>query len=174
MRTGSRTTLPGRRTAARTPVRPPLIGALLRMPWELVRDRMLLELHRAGFDDLVAAHLNVLQYPGPDDRRPSDLASETHMSKQAMNYLLGQMERLGYLERQEDPEDQRSKRIRLTARGRAAGETMRRTVGGIEAEWEEELGRAEFRQLRELLIRLSPIAAAGRQLAVLGSAPQGG
>jgi hypothetical protein len=33
------------------------------------------------------------------------------MTKQAVNYLLGQMEQLGYLTRNADPEDQRSKRI---------------------------------------------------------------
>jgi hypothetical protein len=44
---------------------PPLIGALLRMPWELVQRRMLERLHEHGFDDLDAAHLNVFQYPGP-------------------------------------------------------------------------------------------------------------
>jgi DNA-binding MarR family transcriptional regulator len=130
---------------------------------------MLLGLHEAGFNDLVAAHLNVLQCPGPENRRPSDLADETQMSKQAMNYLLGQMERLGYLERVEDPEDQRSKRIRLTGRGRAAISTIRRTVGELEGEWERELGRAQFRQLRELLVRLSPIAAATRRELVNGS-----
>ena len=78
-----------------------LIGALLRVPWEAVRERMLRGLHEDGFDDLVAAHLNVLQYPGPENRRPSDLAAETRMSKQAMNYLLGQMELLGYIERRD-------------------------------------------------------------------------
>ena len=41
------------------------------------------------------------------------------MSKQALNYLLGQLERLGYLERRADPDDQRFKRIALTERGRS-------------------------------------------------------
>ena len=31
---------------------PPLIGALLRVPWETVRDRMLTGLHDRGFNDL--------------------------------------------------------------------------------------------------------------------------
>src|ERR1044072_523561 len=44
---------------------PPLIGALLRMPWEVVQRRMLAALHERGFDDLDAAHLNVFQYPRP-------------------------------------------------------------------------------------------------------------
>ena len=43
------------------PFGPPLIGALLRMPWESVQRRMLERLHEQGFDDLDAAHLIVFQ-----------------------------------------------------------------------------------------------------------------
>ena len=40
---------------------PPLIGALLRIPFETVRDRMLTGLHERGYTDLIAAHLNAPQ-----------------------------------------------------------------------------------------------------------------
>lgn len=123
---------------------------------------MLRGLHEAGFDDLVAAHLSVLQYPGPENRRPSDLAAETRMSKQAMNYLLGQMELLGYIERRDDPVDQRSKRVHLTQRGRRAAATIRRTVAEVEAGWEAELGAREWGSLRTGLVRLSELTAAQR------------
>ncbi len=86
-----------------------LIGVLLRTPFEKVRRNMLLRLHEHGFSDLEAAHLIVLQYPGPQGQRPSDLANQLRMSKQALNYLLGQLEGFGYLERRPDPDDQRSK-----------------------------------------------------------------
>ena len=36
---------------------------------------MLESLHDHGFEDIDIAHLRVLQYPGPDNMRPSDLAS---------------------------------------------------------------------------------------------------
>jgi DNA-binding MarR family transcriptional regulator len=134
---------------------PPLIGALMRVPVDAVLARMLAGLHNAGFTDLIAAHLNVLRYPGPENRRPSDLATETRMTKQAMNYLLGQMEQLGYLTRRDDGEDQRSKRIHLTKRGRAALRNIRKTVRQVEAEWEQELGPAQFAQLHQLLIQLN-------------------
>src|SRR2546421_4461919 len=107
---------------------PPLIGALLRVPFETVRDRMLAGLHERGFADLVAAHLDVFQYPGPENQRPLQLAAQTRMSKQALNYLLGQLEQLGYLTRETDHDDQRSKRIRLTPRGRAATKAIREIV----------------------------------------------
>src|SRR5262245_43640892 len=96
---------------------PPLIGALLRFPWESVQQRMLEALHAAGFEDFDATHLSVFQYPGPQGARPSELAARLRMSKQALNYQLGQLERLGYLERRPDPDDLRSKRVALTARG---------------------------------------------------------
>src|SRR5664279_3307693 len=74
----------------------PLIGALMRMPVDAVRRRMLAELHAAGFTDLVMAHFAVLKYPGPQDLRPSDVATEAGMTKQATNYLLGQLEAVSY------------------------------------------------------------------------------
>ena len=116
---------------------------------------MLAGLHQRGYDDLIAAHLSVLQYPGPEDMRPSDLATRTRMTKQALNYLLGQMEELGYLERVPDRADQRFKRIRLTTRGRAASVAMREIVLETEAEWEHALGPGQFAELREILGRLS-------------------
>jgi DNA-binding MarR family transcriptional regulator len=137
------------------PPAPPLIGALLRMPTEAVHRRILKEAQTAGFEDFVPAHLAVLRYPGPDGRRPSELAAESGLTKQAMNYLLGQLEDLGYLVRRDDPDDQRSKRVQLTARGDALRRTVRETVTRIEQELEQQLGAPAYRQLRQLLVRLN-------------------
>src|SRR6187431_1695408 len=114
------------------PFGPPMIGALLRTPWEAVQRRMLERLHDHGFADLDFAHLNVFQYPGPQGARPSDLAARLGITKQALNYLLGELERLGYLERRQDPEDLRSKRIVLTARGTSAIGVIREAVSEME------------------------------------------
>jgi len=139
---------------------PPLIGALLRIPFETVRDRMLAGLHARGYSDLVAAHLDVFQYPGPENQRPSELATQIRMSKQALNYLLGQLQELGYLTRETDNSDQRSKRIHLTPRGHAAIKAIREIVQDVETEWEQQLGARKFAQLRDLLAQLHAIAAA--------------
>ena len=125
------------------------------MPADAVRRRMLEHLRAHGFDGLEAAHLNVFQYPGPEGARPSELAAELGMSKQALNYMLGELERLGYLERLPDPEDSRSKRIALTARGSAAVKTMLDAVRAVERDWRRELGAKEFEQLRALLLDLN-------------------
>jgi DNA-binding MarR family transcriptional regulator len=137
------------------PPGPPLIGALLRFPWEAVQRHMLERLHEHGHDDLDAAHLVVFQYPGPQGSRPSDLAARLRISKQALNHLLGQLERLGYLERGPDPDDRRSKRIALTPRGVAAIGVIRRAVEEIEADWARRLGSRRFAQLRALLLDLN-------------------
>ena len=130
---------------------PPLIGALLRVPVEVVRRRMLERLHDAGFTDFEFGHTRVLQYPGPQGLRPSELASQLGMSKQALNYQLGELERMGYLERRPDPDDQRARQIVLTDRGIAAGRAMREAVAELEAEWATLLGPERFEQLRALL-----------------------
>jgi DNA-binding MarR family transcriptional regulator len=137
------------------PFGPPLIGALLRMPWEAVQRHMLERLHERGFDDFDSAYLNVFQYPGPQGARPSDLAARLRISKQALNYLLGELERLDYLERQPDPDDLRSKRVALTPRGTAAISVIREAVGEIETTWAQQLGPKRFAQLRKLLLELN-------------------
>jgi DNA-binding MarR family transcriptional regulator len=131
------------------------------MPWEAVHERMLAGLRQRGYSDLIAPHLSVLQYPGPEGVRPSDLAARTRMTKQALNYLLGQMEQLGYLMRVEDEADQRVKRIRLTPRGREASAAMREVVLEMEAEWAQKLGPRRFAELRELLAELDGATPGG-------------
>ena len=134
---------------------PPLIGALMRMPVDVVRARMLAALHERGFTDIVPAHMVLLRWPGPQGRRPSEIAAQSETSKQAVNYVLGQLEQLGYLERRPDPDDQRSRRVHLTARGREVAMTMRAAVAEIEAEWTALLGERDFARLRALLTRLN-------------------
>jgi DNA-binding MarR family transcriptional regulator len=137
------------------PLGPPLIGALLRMPWDAVQEHMLDRLHKSGFGDFDAAYLTVFQYPGPQGCRPSELAARLRISKQALNYLLGELERLGYLERRADPDDLRSKRIALTPRGIAAVGVIREAVGEVETAWAQQLGAGRFDELRDLLLELN-------------------
>ena len=133
------------------PLGPPLIGALLRLPWEAVQEHILERLHREGFTDVDPSYLIVVQYPGPQGERPSDLAARLRISKQALNHLLGQLEHLGYLKRQPDPDDKRSKRIALTPRGTKAATTIREAVAEMEDIWTQQLGTKRFNQLRTLL-----------------------
>jgi DNA-binding MarR family transcriptional regulator len=135
----------------------PLLGALLRIPLEEIQGRILVRLREYDFDDLVLAHLAVVRYPGPDGMRPSDLAAEANMSKQAMNYLLGQLEALGYIERRADPADLRSKRVYMTERGNSTRAVIRDAVREVEREWAAAVGKDDVEALRTLLQRLSTV-----------------
>jgi DNA-binding MarR family transcriptional regulator len=133
---------------------PPLIGALLRMPLDLVRGHMLRSLSAHGFTDLNEAHFQVLRWPGPDGKRPVELAEEAGMTRQAMNYLLGQLETLGYLERRSGA-DLHSRRVYLTERGRSTITVIRNALTELERDWQTMLGTDDWQQLKRLLRRLN-------------------
>ena len=109
----------------------------------------------SGFGGFDAADLSVFQLSRPTRRSVSELAARLRISKQALNYLLGELERLGYLERRVDPDDRRSKRIALTPRGITAVGVIRDAVGEVEAAWARQLGAERFDELRDLLLQLS-------------------
>jgi DNA-binding MarR family transcriptional regulator len=129
----------------------PLIGALLRLPAQAIHRRIVAGLNAAGFPDLRPPHMGVLQYPGPDGRRPSELAERAGMSKQAMNQLLRSLERLGYIRRSDAKTDRRARVIHLTRRGRAAWAKIHEILAEVETEWRGTLGERGFNQLKQLL-----------------------
>ena len=49
------------------------------------------------------------------------------------------------------PTDRRAKVVRLTARGRAVEETVRKVIRQIEADWAARLGQKEYQHLTRLL-----------------------
>ena len=131
----------------------PLIGSLLRLPREVIVNRMLLAVHSHDFD-ITATELNVFMYPGPEGRRPADLARQCGMSRQAMNYVLSGLERRGFLERHSGT-SATARLVRLTAKGWQVIKVMRRCVAEIEREWGRYLGERRFKALSETLRDLS-------------------
>ena len=97
----------------------PLIGAKLRDGLGQAEQRILQALSDAGFANLQMAHFKVLRFPLPQHERPIDLAQRACMSKQAMNYLLVQLEDMGYVER-EFSGGTGGRRISLTEKGIAS------------------------------------------------------
>jgi DNA-binding MarR family transcriptional regulator len=133
----------------------PLIGALLRVSWQAVRARIQRDLIAGGFDDLGAAHLAVFQYPPPRGMRVTALADRAGMSRQAITYLIRELEARGYLERRPDPSDGRASLVHLTDRGEAAVRTIRASVISLEREWESQLGGSRFAQFRNTLLAIT-------------------
>ncbi len=131
-----------------------LIGALLRVPGQIIQRRIIKELNAAGFQGLVVPHMAVLQFPGPDGVRPGVLAERAGISKQAMNQLLRSLENLGYLVRSDAPDEGRARVVRLTKRGHAAYARIHEILRAIEREWSIELGPRYFTDLKKLLLRV--------------------
>ncbi|MFL5842107.1 MAG: MarR family winged helix-turn-helix transcriptional regulator [Thermoleophilaceae bacterium] len=83
--------------------------------------------------------------------RVTALARRSGMTRQAITYLIDELERNGYIERRPDPSDGRATVVDLTERGEAAIRVIRASVRRLEREWENELGRSRFAQFRETL-----------------------
>ena len=128
-----------------------MIGALLRIPREAALRQVVAGLAAANFGDGRPAHFTVFQHIPPEGIRLTALADAALMTKQSMGYLVDDLEALGYVERVPDPTDRRAKVVRLTARGRAVEETVRKVIWQIEADWAARLGQEEYQHLTRLL-----------------------
>ena len=128
-----------------------MIGALLRIPREAALRQVVAGLAAADFGDVRPAHFTVFQHIPPEGIRLTALAEAALMTKQSMGYLVDDLEALGYVERVPDPTDRRAKVVRLTARGRAVEETVRKVIRQIEADWAARLGQKEYQHLTRLL-----------------------
>ena len=133
---------------------PPFVGALLRLCLEQVRARMRDAARDAGFTDLQDAHWALLTYPAPDGVRPSELARRAHMSRQAANHLIAQMESLGYFERRRVADATR-RLVFLTPRGHALCETIFASLRGVHAAWADQIGPDRFAVLLGALRQLA-------------------
>jgi DNA-binding MarR family transcriptional regulator len=131
----------------------PMIGSLLRLPHEVVVARILAALNLKGFD-ISNTELGVFLYPGPDGRRPIDLARQCNMTRQAMNYVLAGLERRGYIQRRAG-RNSAARLVRLTDRGWEMVPLVRGCVAAIEQEWTAHLGARRFNTLRKTLHDLS-------------------
>ncbi len=108
-----------------------------------------------GFTELTDAHYAIWRFEGPHGRRPTEIALATGLSKQAVNDLLGQLERWGYLERVPDPKDGRGRIVHLTERGHAARAAVIAAGRAVEADWRERVGEPEWTTFRAVLQRIA-------------------
>jgi DNA-binding MarR family transcriptional regulator len=135
----------------------PWIGALLRLVWQSVRNQIGHSVRAAGFADVTQAHVSLFRYPGLDGTRPSQLADELQISRQAVNDLLRDLETRGYIRREVDPADRRSRSIRLTAAGTELEQAIHRAAREAEFELGRRLGPAKFRALRQALVEAAEL-----------------
>jgi len=128
-----------------------MIGALLRIPFQVTVERVYQRLNEAGYTDLRPTHFAVLQQMRPEGLHVTELADLAQMTRQSMGALVGYLEERGYVERVADSHDRRAWLIRLTAQGYAVEQVARAALAELEAEWANTLGEKRFATLYDTL-----------------------
>lgn len=135
-----------------------MIGARLRLALTAVEERIEQALRDEGFADLNRAHFKVLRFPPPENERPIDLAQRGGMTKQAMNYLLAQLEEMGYVQRLAEG-GSNGRLVSLTEKGWKVAQVQRATVRAVEKEWSDLVGEKRFKALSAVLDELMSAAS---------------
>jgi DNA-binding MarR family transcriptional regulator len=133
---------------------PPAIGALLRLAWQGVRERIYEGALEAGYTDLSRAHVLLFRWPTIDGLRPSEFAARNQLSRQTINDLLSDLEKRGYLKRTPDPTDGRARIVRLTERGWDLTQLISDMSFATESEWAQLIGERRYEEFRSTLCEL--------------------
>ena len=132
----------------------PLIGLLLRLAYQHYAQDIDTALREAGFGDIRPGAANVFPFVPPDGITVSRLAELARVRKQSMAQAVDQLERTGYVQRRENPGDQRSRLVFLTERGAAVPPVTHAAAERVEKRWAAACGPTEFEAMRGTLLRL--------------------
>jgi DNA-binding MarR family transcriptional regulator len=133
------------------------LGLLCFIAYRAMETRVMDGVLGAGFDDVTIAQARMFARIGPDGTRLTDLAEQAQVTKQTAGFLVNQLERGGYVQREPDPGDGRARLVRITPKGQAAVAAARAAEAEVEAEWSRHLGKNATAQLRRALTQLREI-----------------
>jgi DNA-binding MarR family transcriptional regulator len=131
-----------------------LSNNLARLLREFSRDferRIYSELTSRGYSDIRAAHGSVFANLGMGAVRVTELAERAQVTQQAMGKMLKELEQMGYITRDIDPEDKRAKEIKMTERGVDMTLESLQVVEEIHAFYAEKIGAEQLAQLESQL-----------------------
>lgn len=96
--------------------------------------------------------------------RQSELARNLGITKQAIGQRLAELTSFGYITVSSDPTDGRAQVVLLTDHGRSVRQSVRLSIGAMEAEWSAEVGAADYAVFRSVLDHLgAPLIALTRE-----------
>jgi DNA-binding MarR family transcriptional regulator len=119
--------------------------------------RVMQHLREHGYGDITLAQARIAARISEEGMRLTDLAASAQVTKQTAAFLVGQLERAGYVERRPDPTDARARLICIAERGREVQREARVVERQVEAEWTRHLGADRMAALREALVDLREI-----------------
>jgi len=129
------------------------LGALLRAPYRRMQQRLYADLAEK-FPEIRRAHSAVFRHIAAGGSRLTDLAEQAEMSKQSMAYLVGYLNKHGYVRAADHPDDGRALRVMLTAKGSRFMAAALAASARLEQRSVDHLGAARVRELRTLLTEL--------------------
>jgi DNA-binding MarR family transcriptional regulator len=141
-----------------------IFSQLLRRPYEALLMKMHAELAAAGYADSYPSWgTNIFHYLRGGGLRLTELAKRTHTTKQALRYIINQLEAAGYVERVPDPTDGRAKIIRLTERGWEGRRVADEIIASLEHECLRQLGEERMKQFKDLMKDVSSVLEENRE-----------
>ena len=115
-------------------------------------------LRARGYTDIRRSHGAVFANIDDSGTRPSELAQRAGMTHPSMTELIAELEAKGYVARQADEGDGRSRLVVLTRRGSRHRREARRIIAEMEREYRKLLGRPQMECLQQALLRLATFA----------------
>ena len=119
-----------------------------------LQSRALRELHERGFEGVRPSFTPLLARLWQEARPLTSLAGELAISAQACSQLVGHVEAAGYLERRKNPDDGRSRVVRLTPRGRALIEESVQILLACDREYAAHVGVGAYQRFTTALAAL--------------------
>ena len=115
------------------------------------------QVREAGYPEVRESWLPILQHIEDKGIRSIDLAAKLHISKQAANKMVQEIQKRGYVERMPDPDDKRAQRISLTEQGWEAWVIGLKAMKAMEQKLEEALGVQNIQNMRSQTVKLETI-----------------
>ena len=140
----------------------PLVALLSRVR-DAVAEELFTRLTALGFAELRQAHGCVFGNIDDGGSRLTELAERSGFTKQSVGEAVGDLERLGFVERVRDPADGRAKIIQLTPHGREALTASEEIFADIDRRFTEEIGRERYAQFRQTLLDLHGLTRASAE-----------
>ena len=132
----------------------PSLALLLRVIYQHHSQAIESALRAAGFNDIAPSAGNVFPFVRREGITISALAQLAGVRKQTMAQAVEQLERGGYIERRDNPEDRRSRLVFLTERGRTVTPVTHAASAAVEQQWAGLIGTDELEHLRQELRNL--------------------
>ena len=129
-------------------------GAYLRILWDELRDNLERQLKERGFNDVSPSHGWIFHNTKEEGSRITELAAIAKITKQSMSALAAQLEEAGYVKKKTDVTDKRAWLLVLTPKGKKVRDLGHEINYRFEKKWEQKLGKKDYSQFRELLIKL--------------------